>query len=259
MFPGAVTVPHIARFHPAPPPPPGRADIIDRHGKLLATTLDSPSLYADPRQIIDAAEVARKLVATLPGLDRAQLQAKLKSRKGFVWIKRHLTPDQEYAVNQLGIPGLQFAHEERRVYPYGSLLSHAIGYAGIDDNGLAGIERGLDNQLRGRQEPVQLSIDLRLQYILHEEMQRVFDDFTAKGAAGLIMNVNTGEVLAMVSLAGFRSEPSRYAGSEPSERSDRPADVQPGHSRRLRNRLDVQDFHNCDGARLRRYDDDRQI
>ena len=203
LLPGAVTVPSIARFHPALPPPPGRADVIDRNGKLLATTLDSPSLYADPRQITDAADVARKLVATLPGLDRARLYAKLKSHKGFVWIKRHLTPDQEYAVNQLGIPGLQFAHEERRVYPYGSLLSHAIGYTGIDDNGLAGIERGLDNQLRGRAEPVQLSIDLRLQYILHEEMQRVFDDFTAKGAAGLIMNVNTGEVLAMVSLPDF--------------------------------------------------------
>jgi cell division protein FtsI (penicillin-binding protein 3) len=203
LLPRGVTVPRIARFNPAPPPPPGRADIVDCQGKLLATTLDSPSLYANPRQIIDADEVAQKLTAALPDLDGAAVLAKLKSGKGFVWIKRHLTPDQAYAVNQLGLPGLQFQHEERRVYPYGSLLSHVVGFAGLDDNGEAGVERGLDDSLRGRRDPLQLSIDLRLQYVLHEEVARVVNDFTAKGGAGLIMNVNTGEVLAMVSLPDF--------------------------------------------------------
>jgi cell division protein FtsI (penicillin-binding protein 3) len=203
LLPGVVTVPRIARFEPVAPPPPGRADIVDRHGKLLAATLDSPSLYANPRQITDAADAAQKIVGVLPGLDRAAVFAKLTSGKGFVWVKRHLTPDQEYAVNQLGVPGLGFQHEERRVYPYGALFSHAVGYTGIDDNGEAGIERGLDGSLRGRRDPMQLSIDMRLQYVLHEELQRVVDDFTAKGGAGLIMNVNTGEVLAMVSLPDF--------------------------------------------------------
>ncbi len=213
LLPGAVTVPSIARFHPPPPPRLAAPTLSTANGKLLATTLDSPSLYANPRQIVDAADATRKLLAALPGLDRAQLLAKLNSGKGFVWVKRHLTPDQEYAVNQLGIPGLQFEHEERRVYPYGNLLSHAVGYTGIDDNGQAGIERGLDDQLRGRQEPLQLSIDLRLQYILHEELQRVVDDFTAKGGDGLIMNVNTGEVLAMVSLPDF--DPSHPGTLDP--------------------------------------------
>jgi cell division protein FtsI (penicillin-binding protein 3) len=203
LLPSGVSVPRIARFEPPSPPTLGRADIVDRHGKLLASTLDSPSLYANPRQILDAADAAQKLAATLPGLDRATVYAKLTSGKGFVWIMRHLTPDQAYAVNQLGLPGLQFQHEERRVYPYGALLSHVVGFTGIDDNGEAGIERGLDDSLRGRQEPMQLSIDLRLQYILHEELAHVVNDFTAKGAAGLIMNVNTGEILAMVSLPDF--------------------------------------------------------
>jgi cell division protein FtsI (penicillin-binding protein 3) len=203
LLPSGVSVPRIARFEPPPPSALGRADIVDRQGKLLASTLDSPSLYADPRQILDAADAAQKLAATLPGLDRAAVYAKLTSGKGFVWIKRHLTPDRAYAVNQLGLPGLQFQHEERRVYPYGALLSHVVGFTGIDDNGEAGIERGLDDSLRGRQQPLQLSIDLRLQYILHEELARVVNDFTAKGGAGLIMNVNTGEILAMVSLPDF--------------------------------------------------------
>jgi cell division protein FtsI (penicillin-binding protein 3) len=207
LLPGAVTVPHIARFAPPAPPLPGRADIVDRNGKLLATTLDSPSLYANPRQVLDAGDAAQKLVATLPGLDRDTLSAKLTSGKGFVWIKRHLTPEQAIAVNQLGLPGLQFQHEERRIYPYGALLSHAVGFTGIDDNGEAGVERGLDDSLSGRREPLQLSIDLRLQYILHEEVERVVDDFTAKGGAGLIMNVATGEVLAMLSLPDF--DPAR--------------------------------------------------
>ncbi|MGA8759466.1 MAG: penicillin-binding protein 2 [Stellaceae bacterium] len=214
LLPSGVTVPRIARFDPPPPPPLERADIIDSNGKLLAATLDTPSLYANPRQILDPADTAQKLVATLPGLDHDAILAKLTSGKGFVWIKRHLTPEQAYAINQLGLPGLQFQHEERRVYPYGALLSHVVGFTGVDDNGEAGLERGLDDTLRGRREPLQLSIDLRLQYILHEELQRVVDDFTAKGGAGLIMNVNTGEVLAMVSLPDF--DPAHPGTLDPS-------------------------------------------
>jgi cell division protein FtsI (penicillin-binding protein 3) len=186
---------------------PARADIVDRNGRLLATTLDSPSLYADPQQVLDATDATRKLLTALPDLDGAQAYAKLTSKKGFVWLKRHLTPAQEYAVNELGIPGLQFEHEERRVFPYGALAAHAVGYVGIDNDGLGGIERGLDRTLRSKIEPLQLSIDIRLQYILHEELKRVVDDFTAKGGAGLIMNVSTGEVLAMESLPDF--DPNR--------------------------------------------------
>jgi cell division protein FtsI (penicillin-binding protein 3) len=182
---------------------PMRADIVDRNDRLLATMLDSPSLYADPSEVLDPADATRKLMAALPELNPAEVLAKLSSKKRFVWIKRHLTPPEEYAVNELGIPGLQFDHDERRVYPYGRLAAHAVGYVGIDNEGLGGIERGLDSVIRGRTEPLQLSLDIRLQYILHEELKRVVDAFTAKGGAGIIMNVNTGEVLAMESLPDF--------------------------------------------------------
>ncbi len=194
---------HAGRISPVAPPSPLRADILDRNGKLLATTLDSPSLYADPRQILDAGEATRALAAALPQLDPAEIHAKLTSGKSFVWIKRHLTPRQQYEVNRRGIPGLQFEHEERRVYPFGDLAAHVVGFCGIDNNGLAGIERALDSTVKGKGGPIQLSLDARVQFILHEELAKVIGDFSAKGAAGIVMDVRTGEIIAMVSLPDF--------------------------------------------------------
>src|SRR5262249_38046678 len=148
-----------------------------------------------------------------PSLNSSDVYAKLTSEKSFVYIKRHLTPREQYEVNQLGIPGVQFQHEERRVYPDGALTAHVVGYTGIDNSGFAGIERGLDDALKDRREPLQLSLDLRLQYVLREELQRVIDDFTAKAAAGLIMNVNTGEILSIVSLPDF--DPNHPGAPDP--------------------------------------------
>jgi cell division protein FtsI (penicillin-binding protein 3) len=201
------------RVRPPVAPAPIRADILDRHGQLLATTLDSPSLYADPRQIIDAGEATRALLTVLPGLNPGEVYAKLVSGKSFVWLKRHLTPRQEYDINKLGIPGLSFEHEERRVYPFGDLAAHVVGYAGIDNNGLAGVERGLDKELKGRRAAIELSIDARVQFILREELARVVDQFSAKGAAGIIINAHTGEIIAMVSLPDF--DPNHPTKADP--------------------------------------------
>jgi cell division protein FtsI (penicillin-binding protein 3) len=210
---GGAAESNVGRIRPIKPPTPGRADIVDRNGRLLATTLDSPSLFANPKLIIDPADATQKLAKVLPGLSSAQVYAKLTSDKSFVWIKRRLTPHEQYDVNQLGIPGLDFQHEDRRVYPDGGLTSHVVGYVGIDNAGFAGVERGLDDMLKERREPLQLSLDLRLQYVLREEVQRVIDDFTAKGGAGLIMDVNTGEILAMVSLPDF--DPNHPGAPDP--------------------------------------------
>jgi cell division protein FtsI (penicillin-binding protein 3) len=210
---GGTAESQIGRLRIVTPPAPSHADIVDRNGNVLAATLDTPSLYANPKQIVDAADAARKLVRVFPDLRAAEVYAKLTSGKSFVWIKRHLTPAEQYDVNRLGIPGLEFEHEERRVYPDGSLTSHVVGYTGIDNAGFAGVERALNDVLKERREPLQLSLDLRLQYILHEELQRVVDDFTAKGGAGLIMDVNTGEVLAMASLPDF--DPNRPVAPDP--------------------------------------------
>jgi cell division protein FtsI (penicillin-binding protein 3) len=210
---GGTAESQIGRFRIVTAPVPSHANIVDRNGNVLAATLDSPSLYANPRQIVDAGDATRKLVKVFPNLGAAEVYAKLTSGKSFVWIKRHLTPAEQYSVNQLGVPGLEFEREERRVYPDAALMSHVVGYTGIDNVGFAGVERALDGVLKERREPLQLSLDLRLQYILHEELQRVIDDFTAKGGAGLIMDVNSGEILAMASLPDF--DPNHPAAPDP--------------------------------------------
>jgi cell division protein FtsI (penicillin-binding protein 3) len=204
----------LARNHVAGKIEASRADIVDRNGVLLATTLASPSLYANPKQVLDAREATRKLITVLPDLSEEEVLAKLTSDRSFVWLKRRLTPRQQFEVNRLGIPGFQFEREERRVYPDGHLVSHVLGYTGIDNKGLAGIERGFDDILKERKEPLQLSIDLRLQHILHEELSRAVQDFTAIGGAGIVMDVRTGEVLALVSLPDFDPNKSSTATPE---------------------------------------------
>lgn len=181
-----------------------RADIVDRNGVPLATSLATQSLYADPKFILNAKTVARRLVGVLPDLDVKDVEAKLSNPKArFLWIKRHLTPQQAYAVYQLGEPGLEFQPEERRIYPNGSLTSHVLGFTDIDNNGLAGVEKGLEPVITTQKEPVVLSLDVRLQHLMRTELAKAVTKFSAIGGSGMIMNVKTGEVLAMVSLPDF--------------------------------------------------------
>jgi cell division protein FtsI (penicillin-binding protein 3) len=181
----------------------GRADIVDRNGVLLATSLSTASLYANPHQVLDAREAAAKLTRALPGIAAAEVMGKLTSDRSFVWIKRHLTPQQQYAVNAAGIPGLYFQREERRVYPQGRVLAHVLGFAGTDGNGLAGIEKSFDDVLRSGVSPLRLSLDSRVQHVLHQELEAAVTRFRAEGAAGMVMDANTGEIIAMVSLPDF--------------------------------------------------------
>jgi cell division protein FtsI (penicillin-binding protein 3) len=180
-----------------------RADIVDRNGMLLATDLPTNSLYADARVVKDPVESADLLLTVLPDLDRDTLIRNLSSRKAFVWLRRNLTPEQQYEVNSLGIPGLNFQREERRVYPHGRLLSHVVGFTDIDNNGIAGAEREFDNELRINNGPLELSLDTRVQYALEEEVETAMETYSAVGAAGLVMDVYTGEVIAMTSLPNF--------------------------------------------------------
>ncbi len=180
-----------------------RADIVDRNGVLLATSLPTASLYADAREVIDPRQAAAGLVAVLPDLDHDQVLAKLTSSAGFVWLRRNLTPRETYAVNRLGIPGFHFLQAENRVYPQGREAAHVLGLTDVDGRGIAGVERFFDGPLRRGGGALELSIDIRIQALVRRELAAAVTDFNALGAAGLVLDVRSGETMAMVSLPDF--------------------------------------------------------
>jgi len=193
-----------------------RPDILDRNGEVLATDVQVPSLFAEPRKLVDVDEATELLAATIPDLDSRELREKLASGKGFVWLKREITPQQQAAVYKLGLPGVGFLMENKRIYPNGPTVSHVLGSVNIDNQGIAGIEKYIDNK-RGLSElqalgfaakaddlkPVSLSIDLRAQHVMRDELTKGMEHFKAKAAAGAIMDVNTGEMISLVSLPDF--------------------------------------------------------
>jgi len=199
---GGGHAPEVAR-RAAAKAPVQRAAILDRNGIILATTLPTYSLYADARQVPDAMAAATHLVRILPNLKYAKLLRKLKSNRRFVWLRRHLTPDQYQSVNFLGIPGLYVRADERRVYPLGRLASHVLGFTDRDNRGLAGIEKFFDERLRKSGKPIRLSLDIRLQHVLRGEMAAAIGRYRAKAGTAVLLDAVNGEVLAMVSLPDF--------------------------------------------------------
>jgi cell division protein FtsI (penicillin-binding protein 3) len=198
-----------------------RPDIIDRNGEVLATDVRSVSVFAEPRKILDKDEAVELLTAVLPDLNAKDLRDRFERRRGFVWVKREITPRQQAEVHRLGIPGVGFVPENKRVYPNGTAAAHVLGFANIDNIGIAGIEKYIDqkglidptgaglNASTRDLAPVQLSIDLRVQHALRDELAAGMAKFKAKAAAGSIIDVNTGEVVATVSLPDF--DPSNQA------------------------------------------------
>ncbi|CUX52092.1 MULTISPECIES: penicillin-binding protein 2 [Agrobacterium] len=198
-----------------------RPDIIDRNGMLLATDLNMVSLYADPRRVVDPDEVVEKLATVIPNLDWRETHRRLRSDTGFQWLRRQLTPRQQADILNLGIPGIGFRPEKRRFYPGGPTASHIIGHVNVDNQGLAGMERYLDQQgladLRAvglasgaPLEPVKLSIDMRVQNIVREVVVKAKSAYEAEAAGSVILDVETGEVLAMASVPDYDpNEPSR--------------------------------------------------
>jgi cell division protein FtsI (penicillin-binding protein 3) len=192
-----------------------RPDIVDRNGQILATDIRTVSVFAEPRKIIDKDEAVELLTAVLPELNARELREKFAQRRGFVWVKRELTPRQQAEVHRLGIPGVGFVPENKRVYPNGVAAAHVLGYANIDNVGIAGMEKYIDSQ--GLQDlagaglanssadlkSIQLSLDLRVQHALRDELQRAMEKFKAIAAAGAILDVTTGEMIAQVSLPDF--------------------------------------------------------
>ncbi len=191
-----------------------RPDILDRNGQILATDVRVPSLFAEPRRIIDLDEAMELLTAVMPDLDAIELRDRLGTRRGFIWVKRGLTPKQQQDIHRLGLPGVGFLAENKRVYPNSAEVSHLIGHVNIDNQGIAGIEKWLDGRglqalhMAGLatdrlQKPVELAVDLRVQHALRDELIAAAEKYKAKAAAGIIADVRTGEIISMVSLPDY--------------------------------------------------------
>jgi cell division protein FtsI (penicillin-binding protein 3) len=197
-----------------------RPPILDRNGLEMAVDIRVPSLFAEPRRIIDVEEAVRALRTVLPDLDETWLRNRLTGEQGFVWVKRELTPAIEDAVMRLGIPGIDFITESKRFYPGMSEAAHILGSTNVDNQGIAGIERHMDGEsiallqdlglARGNAlTPVELSVDMRVQHVLHQEVLDAMTRYQAIAAAGVMMDIHTGEIIALASVPDFNpNEPA---------------------------------------------------
>lgn len=199
----------------AMPPSVARPDITDRNGRTMAMNIPSISVFAEPRRLIDLDETVEGLVSVFPDLDMTGLRRRLDKDSGFAWIRRVATPAEKERVMMLGLPGIGFRDESRRVYTSSRTGAHLLGAVNVDNYGIAGIERWIDGQglnalkqsglaLDSRDlEAVQLSIDLRVQHAMTDELRKAVEKYGAIAAAGLVMDVTNGEVVALVSLPDF--------------------------------------------------------
>lgn len=199
-----------------------RADLIDRNGVLIARDLPVRDLYAVPADFWDVNEAAHEL-ARVTGADEMRLQRSFAPKRGYVPVKRALSPAEQDAVMQLGLPGLSFEDGHKRYYPGGRAAVHAVGMVDVDGKGVSGLELGLNSRLREGGDPIQLSLDMRIQYALAHEIEEGMAEFQPKAAGGVVLNVRTGEVLALVSLPDF--EPSERVPTDAAARNRMAQDV----------------------------------
>ncbi|HEY3718680.1 MAG TPA: penicillin-binding protein 2 [Roseiarcus sp.] len=192
-----------------------RPDLLDRNGQVLATDVRTLSVFAEPRRIIDKDEAVELITAVLPDVDAKELRERLSSKKGFVWVKRQVTPKEQQEIFHLGLPGVGFVPENKRVYPNGPIGAHVIGFVDKDNIGIAGMEKYLDQQsltdphVAGftvdpdSLKPVRLSLDLKATHALRDELEAGLEKYQAKAGAGAIIDVNTGEIIALESLPDY--------------------------------------------------------
>lgn len=192
-----------------------RPDILDREGRQLATDVQSAMLYAEPKKGVGYVDDAVDQLRTVfPDLDERELRDKLSSKKGFVRLKREISDGQQHDVKKLGIPHVGFLQESKRVYPAGPEVSHVLGGVNVDSAGIAGLEKWVDSGgladlhlagfATGRSlKPVQLSLDLAVQHAMRDELTKAQANYQAKSTSGMVFDVRTGEIVAMVSLPDY--------------------------------------------------------
>ncbi|MDD4520359.1 MAG: penicillin-binding protein 2 [Alphaproteobacteria bacterium] len=180
-----------------------RGNILDRNGVILATDLPIVDLFVDGKFVSNAQTETQKLLEIFPDLDFEKTYKKIKSKSRFTYLKRNLTPTEQYAVNHLGFPSLNFSTREKRIYPQNELFSHILGLTDVDNNGLSGIEKAFNRDLKIHHKNVQLSVDVNVQDMVRETLLKYIEKFEATGGLSVVMNVNTQEVLALVSLPDY--------------------------------------------------------
>ena len=192
-----------------------RPELLDRNGIVMATDVKTMSVFAEPKRIVDKDEAVELLTAVLPDVNARELRDRLGSKKGFIWVKRGITPKEQSEVFRLGLPGVGFVPENKRVYPNGPIGAHVLGFTNVDNIGIAGIEKYVDSrglaELNGagfkltpdNLQPLTLSLDLKVTHALRDELQKGIERFKAKAGAAAIMDVNTGEIVALASLPDY--------------------------------------------------------
>ena len=195
--------------------PNARADLLDRNGEVLAMDLVHYGLYIQPKDVSDPAATARALLVALPMLSPKRLAAAFDDRHKSYYLIGGLTPEVKNAIHDMALPGVAFQEESARAYPLGQTGAHVIGLASKDGQGMSGLERAFDRDIRtdaGRA-PMQTSIDLRVQGALQDELQTAGDFFAVKDAVGMVVNVRTGEILGMASYPAF--DPNAIGKTDP--------------------------------------------
>ena len=191
-----------------------RADIVDRRGRVLATNIETHSLYAQPQEMIEPKRAAKELVKIFPDLDEARLTKDFSGKRKFIWVKKKISPEQLQQVHDIGEPGLLFGPREARLYPNGTLAAHVMGGTSFGREGVhaaevigtAGVEKQFDEYLRdpaNGARPLQLSIDMTVQTAAERVLYGGMRLMGAKGAASILMDIHTGEVISVVSLPDF--------------------------------------------------------
>ena len=180
-----------------------RADIVDRNGRILATSLPIVDLYVDARYMPHPEKMADAIISVFPDMNKADLMAKLRSKNAFKYLRRNLTPKEQYAINRLGYPQLNFIASERRVYPQSRLFSHLLGFTNIDNQGIAGLEKQYEKRLTESNEALVLSVDSRIQDTARSILSDALQKFSADGGVALVVDAQTTEILALVSLPDF--------------------------------------------------------
>jgi cell division protein FtsI (penicillin-binding protein 3) len=191
-----------------------RGDILDRNGTIIATDLKTKSLYIDKILAKNKQKTAKRLSQILPDLSYKKILNKLTSKKNSEWvlIKKNISPKEQQEIKSLNLPGAIFENDMMRIYPHKSLFSHIVGYVDLDRKGLSGIERQYDEEL-AKGKDIRLAADIQMQDILTNEIKKGLKNNKSNAAAGIIMNVDNGEILALTSLPNFDLNQQKIANN----------------------------------------------